>query len=153
MSHNNKTKFTITAAPTIGASIGTGLTEDFKITAMRRNLSLCGALKEAVFEYVEKYRALPRRPDAESSAEQLDGDADGQSRDGQDGEKDGEIAPTPSGGVRVVGSEKAADNPVEEAVAGSIHAARIMPQTPCGREDGLPLPPHPQEPRTRHRRF
>lgn len=134
MSHHNKTKFTITASPTIGATIGTGLTEDFIITAMRRNLSLGGALKEAVFEYVERYRALPRRPGAESSAEQPDGHADGQSRDGHDGEKDGEIAPTPSGHVHAVGSEKAADNPVVETVAGSVHAARIIPQTPCERE-------------------
>ena len=126
MSH--KTKFTITATPTICATVGTGLMEDFVITALRRNLSLGRALREAVFEYVEKYRALPRCPDAESSAEQPDGHADGKSRDNQDDDQDGEIAPTPSGGVPAVGNEKAADNPVEETVAGYVHAARIIPQ-------------------------
>ena len=61
MSHNNKTRFTITAAPTIVRNIGAGLTENFLITAMRRNVSPGAALQEAVEDYVNKYSCIGAR--------------------------------------------------------------------------------------------
>ena len=62
MSEHNKTRFMLMATPTICANIGAGLMEDFTITTMRRGLSFHSALKEAVEEYVEKYRGIPAEP-------------------------------------------------------------------------------------------
>ncbi len=58
MSHNNKTLFRITAAPTVLSTIGAGLTENFLITALRRNISPGKALKEAVEEYVNNHSCI-----------------------------------------------------------------------------------------------
>ena len=63
----------------------------------------------------------------ESVAEKPGRNADGQRGGDSYGDIDGKVAPTPFGSVPAVGSEKAANDSVEETVAGCVHAARIIP--------------------------